>query len=116
MEVTISADKLEKAVREAFCGDFRYAYQVPRRLDIDKVIYNDPATIVIWNDGTKTVVKCHEGDRYDPEKGFLLCCAKKLFGNTGRYNDVMREHAKPESFGEFMARAFADILMTGAGL
>lgn len=59
---------------------------------VDKVVYNDPATVVIWEDGTKTVVKCHEGDRYDPEKGFLLCCAKKLFGNKGRYNDVMREH------------------------
>ena len=68
--------------------------------DVEKVIYNDPATIVIWNDGTKTVVKCHEGDRYDPEKGFLLCCAKKLFGNTGRYNDVMRKHAKPKGVVE----------------
>lgn len=25
---------------------------------IKKVIFNDPATIVLWNDGTKTVVKC----------------------------------------------------------
>ena len=57
-----------------------------------QVIYNDPATIVLWDDGTKTVVKCHPEDVYDPEKGFLLCCAKKLFGNKGRYNDVMREH------------------------
>ncbi len=26
--------------------------------DIEKVIFNDPATIVIWKDKTKTVVKC----------------------------------------------------------
>lgn len=69
-----------------------------RVIGVEKVVYNDPATIVIWNDGTKTVVKCHEEDRYDPEKGFLLCCAKKLFGNKGRYNDVMREHV-PEGGG-----------------
>ena len=57
-----------------------------------QVIYNDPATIVLWDDGSKTVVKCHPDDVYDPEKGFLLCCAKKLMGNKGRYNDEMRKH------------------------
>lgn len=27
---------------------------------IERVIYNAPATIIFWSDGTKTVVKCHE--------------------------------------------------------
>lgn len=58
----------------------------------EKVIYNDPATIVFWSDGTKTVVRCHEGDVFDRREGFLLCCAKKLMGNKGAYNDAMREH------------------------
>ena len=57
----------------------------------ERVIFNYPATIVYWNDGTKTVVVCHDGDTYDEHEGFLLCCAKKLFGNTGRYNDIVRE-------------------------
>lgn len=61
---------------------------------VEKVVYNDPATVVMWSDGTKTVVKCHEGDVYDEETGFLLCCAKKLFGNTGKYNDVLAEHVQ----------------------
>lgn len=60
---------------------------------VDKVVYNDPATVVIWSDGTKTVVKCHEGDVYDEREGFLLCCAKKLFGNARRYNDVLAKNA-----------------------
>lgn len=58
----------------------------------EKVIYNKPATIVFWNDGTKTVVRCHEGDVYDEREGFLLCCAKKLMGNSGAYNDAMKGH------------------------
>ncbi len=37
---------------------------------IAKVIYNPPATIILWSDKTKTVVKCCENDIYDPEKGF----------------------------------------------
>ena len=59
------------------------------QMDIQKAILNDPATIVYWSDGTKTVVKCQEGDAYDERTGLLLCCAKRLFGNTGHYNDVL---------------------------
>lgn len=49
-------------------------------IDIEKVIYNPPATIVVWSDGSKTVVKCMEGEEFDREKGFLLCVAKRIFG------------------------------------
>lgn len=48
---------------------------------IAKVIYNPPATIIIWSDKTKTVVKCCENDIYDPEKGFAMAVIKKLCGN-----------------------------------
>lgn len=60
--------------------------------DIEKVIYNYPATIVIWKDGTKTVVKCQEGDMFDFEKGLAMCFAKKALGNKGNFNDVLRKH------------------------
>lgn len=49
---------------------------------IAKVIYNPPATIILWEDETKTVVKCCETDIYDPEKGFAMAVIKKLCGNT----------------------------------
>lgn len=55
---------------------------------IDKVIYNDPATIVIWSDGTKTVSKTHAGDVYSPEVGLVLCVLKKLSGST-RVHDLI---------------------------
>ena len=58
-------------------------------LGISKAIFSDPATIVIWSDGVKTVVRCQDGDVYDARTGLLLCCAKRLFGNTGRYNDQL---------------------------
>lgn len=52
---------------------------------LKKVIYNDPATIVFWSDGTKTVVKAQPGDIFDPEKGLAMAIAKKACGNTGNY-------------------------------
>lgn len=58
---------------------------------IDKVIFNDPATIVFWNDGTKTITKCGELDIYDPEKGLAMCFAKKLLGNEGNYYNVFKK-------------------------
>lgn len=57
---------------------------------IEKVIYNPPATIVIWKDGTKTVVKCDENDTFDQRTGLLLCIAKKAYYG-GKYNNVLRK-------------------------
>jgi hypothetical protein len=42
-----------------------------------KVIYNPPATIVIWNDDTKTIVKTTDGEQFDPERGYLQAYYEK---------------------------------------
>lgn len=57
---------------------------------IKKVIFNNPATIVFWQDGTKTVVKCTEGEPYDPEKGLMAAITKKAFGNLGNYYNQIK--------------------------
>ncbi len=54
--------------------------QVLQKL-IDRVIFNDPATIIKWKDGTKTIVKCRQGDTYNREVGFMMCIIKYLCGN-----------------------------------
>lgn len=53
---------------------------------IKDVKFSGPATIVFWTDGTKTVVKCRKGDKFDPEKGIAMACAKKLLGNEDGYH------------------------------
>lgn len=57
---------------------------------IENVIFNNPATIVFWADGTKTVVKADSED-FDPEKGLAMAIAKKFYGNTGRYFDIFKK-------------------------
>lgn len=57
---------------------------------IKNVIFNDPATIVIWADGTKTVVKA-DGEHFDPEKGLAMAISKKFFGNKGYYYDLFKK-------------------------
>lgn len=58
---------------------------------IKDVIFNDPATIVFWADGTKTVVKCQDGDTYDAEKGLAMAITKKALGNKGNYCNVFHK-------------------------
>ena len=58
---------------------------------IKKVIFNDPAVIIIWKDGTKTSVVCQEGETFDKEKGLALAILKHQFGNIGYYNTIFKE-------------------------
>lgn len=57
---------------------------------IEKVIFNPPATIVFWLDGTKTVVKCKEGEEFSEWAGIALCLAKKLYGPN--FHKIFRAH------------------------
>lgn len=61
---------------------------------IKQVIFNDPATIVIWADNTKTVVKCQNGEPYDPEKGLAMAITKRVLGNKGNYFDEIKKWTK----------------------
>lgn len=49
---------------------------------IEKVLYNDPVTVVFWSDKTKTVTKCENPDTYNPEYGLMMCIMKKLHPNN----------------------------------
>ena len=61
-------------------------------LTIKDVIFNTPATIVFWMDGTKTVVKDQGEVFYDPEKGMAMAVAKKAFGNQGNYYNQFKKY------------------------
>ena len=67
---------------------------------ITKVIYNDPATIVFWSDGEKTVVKCQgtgrKKEKFDKEKGLAMCIAKRALGNRSNFNNVINAFVNDE--------------------
>lgn len=66
---------------------------------INRVIFNDPATIVYWADGSKTIVKCGPHDIFEPEKGLAMACMKKMFGNSGAFHSVLKEYLPKEEPG-----------------
>ena len=91
------ADMVDEALkREALYhrGDVRKEEPSMNAGSIKNVIFNPPATVVYWTDGTKTVVKCNENDIFDPEKGLALAVAKRCAGNRGAYYTEIRHWVK----------------------
>ena len=78
--------------------------------EIKNVIFNYPETIVLWEDGTKTSVKCNPEDEYSKEVGLALCAMKKAFGNTGGFNDIFRKWIPKENSEKYNKRPYQDIL------
>lgn len=60
---------------------------------VRSVIFNDPATIVFWEDDTKTVVKCMKGEKFERYAGFMAACMKKMFGSTSAAKSLMKSVA-----------------------
>ena len=86
-------------------------------LTIKDVIFNPPATIVLWMDGTKTVVKDQGEVFYDPEKGMAMATAKKAFGNKGnyynqfaKYLDIYEKKQENESAKSYVNTALNDLI------
>ena len=71
---------------------WRNEYEKERdKFDIKDVIFNDPATIVLWADGTKTVVKA-ENEPFDPEKGLAMAISKRALGGKYNYYDTFKKY------------------------
>jgi hypothetical protein len=67
---------------------------------IRKVIFNAPATVVLWSDGTKTVVKCGPNDIFDKEKGLAMAIVKKMGGNDSRFHKIFKQWCKSDETNE----------------
>ena len=70
---------------------FENMFGTLRNIEIVKVIFNEPATIIIWDDGTKTIVKAQKGEVFDKEKGLAMAVVKKAFGNNGNYYNEFKK-------------------------
>ena len=84
-----TTDKKEETKKPV--DSFETKQSTNRRVKIKDVIFSDPATVVFWNDNTKTVVKTRGGEKYDKEKGLAMAIIKKITGNTGSYYNIFKE-------------------------
>lgn len=63
---------------------------------LKKVVFDESAgvTVALWDDGTKTIIRCQEGDTFDKEKAIALCYMKKTLGNRGSFNETLKKWVK----------------------
>lgn len=90
---------------------FCYNKVKPNWLTIKKVHFSGDKTIVMWADGTKTMVSCGENEEFDPEKGLTMAIAKKAFGNQGNYYNQIRKWL-PEPEEDEAGESIGDIALT----
>lgn len=64
--------------------------------EISKVVFNNPATIVFWEDGTKTVVKCMEGQEFNEYYGVACAIMKRFFGNNSKASAFVEKFKEEE--------------------
>lgn len=64
----------------------------PKKLYKKIYVNREKETIcVLWNDGTKTIMRPQLGDTFDMEKGIALCFMKRWYDNRGCFNDVFKD-------------------------
>lgn len=80
----LTNEELEKYYKQIITNNVR----INSAFQIKKVIFNNPATIVYWKDGSKTVVKCQDGDVFDKEKGLAMAISKRALGDKGNYCNI----------------------------
>lgn len=61
---------------------------------LDKSFFSGPKTIVIWSDGSKTIVSCSKDDTYEGYAGFCAAVAKKMFGSTSQIRESSKKYTK----------------------
>lgn len=66
-----------------------YEKSYEKHKTVKNIIFNPPATIMFFEDGTKTVVKCMKGEDYDPEKGAVLAFLKHELGEK-KYKKLLK--------------------------
>ena len=74
--------------------------------DIDSVIFNDPATIVTFKDGSKVCVKACEKDTFTKEAGLMYALVKRLYANDIDDNGYLKSRGLGEKINKVIEGAY----------
>lgn len=67
--------------------------KAPRVPTLKRIIIseNSRVTVVLWDDGTKTIVKCSDADTYDPYTAYCAAFAKKCYGTNSQLKKTIEK-------------------------
>lgn len=70
-----------------------------KNVDVKKIIFSGPKTIVLWTDGTKTIVSMSKDElRFDPEAAFCAAYTKKMFGSNSKIKRIIEQKSNSEEY------------------
>ena len=78
-------------IKYIFKEDYENKKYINLLQGIKKVIYNKPATIILWKDNTKTISICDKEDYYDKVTVFSICVVKKFIGNS-KFREIIEKY------------------------
>jgi hypothetical protein len=74
--------------------------------DVKHVIFNDPATIVTFSDGSKVCVKACKKDTFNKETGLIYAIIKRLYANdVEKKTGYLRSTGLGEKISKLLANA-----------
>ena len=62
-----------------------------KRLEVDRIIRNGKATVVIWKDGEKTIVRRAEDEAESTYAAFTAAVAIRLYGNNSKLKKMLEQ-------------------------
>jgi len=83
--------KMNKAL-EGVKSDMKKSTEMELNCEVNRIIFNPPATIVFWKDGSKTVVKCHGDQTFNPYYGFCAALAKHIYKSNSAVNRMVDKY------------------------
>lgn len=98
--VSNHANEIEDIIADAKAKEERNKIKIRQarnkhyRSLVKHVKFSGDACVIYWNDGTQTVSRWDHTEDFDPEKAILAAMAKKLYGGTSIYCEVLRKYAE----------------------
>ena len=80
----------QAALAKAFDRMVEKVEAAERGLTLERLVYHGRTTVAFWSDGTRTTVRCAEGDEFSKEAGLVYATVKKVSGNTTNYKEAIR--------------------------
>lgn len=74
----------------------KYAHGIP---GIRRIIFSGVCTIVLWEDGSKTLVRCAPDQIFSEYGGFAAAVCKKLFGTSTRVRKLVASAQREKEKG-----------------
>ena len=102
-DCTCSCNKNDNALKDDDDGNNNNTSDILD--DIKQVIFNAPATIVTFSDGTKVCVKANENDKFSKEVGLMYALVKRLYANDVDENGYLKSTGLGEKINKIIKNA-----------